>query len=181
MTTLIRLETAADRSTVQQLITAAFAPAEADRRPVVEAVLNEQLRRHPSYRPDLSLVAELDGTVVAQLTSSNGTIRSEDDNSPPLPVVALGPVSVHPDHQHRGLGSALMRAVIDAAREAGEPVLVLLGSPAFYGRFGFVAASTVGIVAPDPLWAEHFQALPLRDASSVPIGVFRYPAPFEGL
>ncbi len=166
---------------MQQVITAAFAPSVADGRPVAEAVLNNQLRRDPSYRPDLSMVLELDGTVVAQVTSSNGTIRSEDDTYRQLPIVALGPVSVHPDHQHRGLGSALVPAVIDAARDAGEPALVLLGSPAFYGRFGFVAASTVGIEAPDPLWAEHFQALPLRDASSVPTGVFGYAAPFEGL
>lgn len=181
MTTLIRPETGADRATVQRLITAAFAPTEWDGRPVVEAVLNDQLRRHPAYRAELSLVADIDGTVVGQVTASNGTIRSEDDNSLSFPVVALGPVSVHPDRQRRGLGSTLVRAVINAARDAGEPVLVLLGSPAFYGRFGFVAASTVGIVAPDPLWAGHFQALPLRDASSVPTGLFRYAAPFEGL
>ena len=60
-------------------------------------------------------------------------------------------------------------------------MIVLLGSPDFYGRFGFVAASWVGIDAPDPAWGRYFQVLPLAAHDARMVGRFRYPAPFEGL
>ena len=96
-------------------------------------------------------------------------------------MVAVGPVAVRPDHQRSGIGSALVRDVIARARGAGEQMMVLLGSPAFYGRFGFVPAATVRIEPPEPAWGEHFQVLPLSTDLQLPTGRFRYPAPFEGL
>ena len=62
-----------------------------------------------------------------------------------------------PSHQRTGIGSTMMRRLIAAADAAGEPAIVLLGSPDFYGRFGFVAASEIGIEAPDPAWGKYFQ------------------------
>ena len=75
-------------------------------------------------------------------------------------------------------GLALMHALIGAAEALDEPALVLLGSPDFYGRFGFVAASSVGIEAPDPAWGDHFQVLPLTGFDRSMTGRFRYAAPF---
>ena len=53
------------------------------------------------------------------------------------PVLALGPLSVRPDRQRGGVGSALMHAVLGAADALGEPLVALIGNPAYYRRFGF--------------------------------------------
>ena len=71
-----------------------------------------------------------------------------------------------------------MHAVIGAADAAGEPLIALLGDPRFYIRFGFVPASELGVEAPDPAWAEHFQVRTLTDCPPVVAGAFRYAAPF---
>ena len=63
-------------------------------------------------------------------------------------VAMLSPLSTAPDHQGRGIGTALVAAAIEAARGAGRPVLVLEGSPAFYGARGFSRASSLGFEAP---------------------------------
>jgi putative acetyltransferase len=74
-----------------------------------------------------------------------------------------------------------MHSVLGAGDASREPLVALLGDPAFYRRFGFVAASKLGIAAPDPAWGSHFQA---RVLSSVPrglTGTFRYASPFAEL
>lgn len=57
------------------------------------------------------------------------------------------------------------------------PLGVLLGEPAYYGRFGFRAAAVLGIAAPDPRWGEYFQARLLAGPPPV-TGTFRYAEPF---
>ena len=74
-----------------------------------------------------------------------------------------------------------MHTVLGAAETMGEPVVVLLGEPAYYSRFGFVAASTLGIEAPDPAWGDYFQARALSAWDGQRSGRFRYAAPFDRL
>ena len=71
----------------------------------------------------LDRIAEVDGEIVGQVTCSRGTLAGR-------PSVGLGPISVAPDHQRRGVGSALMEAALAAAEVTGEPVVVLLGDDA---------------------------------------------------
>ncbi|MBF0307089.1 MAG: GNAT family N-acetyltransferase, partial [Alphaproteobacteria bacterium] len=62
-----------------------------------------------------------------------------------------GPVAVRPDRQRQGIGRALVEAALEAARRLGAPGCVLVGDPAFYGRFGF--AARLGLThegVPDP-------------------------------
>ena len=54
-----------------------------------------------------------------------------------------------------------MHAVLGAADAIGEPMVVLLGNPDYYGRFGFVASSTVGVEPPEAEWGAFFQVRPL--------------------
>ena len=179
MTIEVRPEQPEDAAAVQRVIAAAF-PA-ADGTPtgtVVEVGLNDTLRRDPSWIPGLSLVAVRDGRVVGRLTSSYGTVT--DPAGGRRPVAGIGPVAVDPAEQGTGVGRALLSAVIERARRSGEPALVLLGDPAFYGRFGFRPAVAAGITPPDPAWGEHFQALVLTDGPP-PAGSFRYAAPFDAL
>ena len=174
----IRPEHAADRAAVQALIAAAFAPAEPTGRPVAEAVLNDELRQDPAYAPELSLVAELAGEIVGQVTSSYGLLVGPVGEQR---MVGVGPVSVLPRWQGQGIGSGLMLALIAAAERAGEPALVLLGSPEFYGRFGFVAAADVRIDAPDPAWGRYFQVRTLTAFDEQMVGRYHYSAPFDSL
>jgi putative acetyltransferase len=74
-----------------------------------------------------------------------------------------------------------MEAALAAAEVTGEPVVVLLGDPKYYSRFGFVPASTLGIESPGPWGDAYFQARPLATWSAGLAGPFRYAAAFERL
>ena len=177
MSVLIRPEEQADRTAVQALIGAAFGSGDRATGPIVEVGLNDELRRDPGWIPELTLVAEQYGRIVGQLTCSFGEL--DDDRRTRL--VGVGPVAVLPGRQGEGIGSLLMRSLIDAADARGERALILLGSPDFYGRFGFVPATDLQIGAPDPEWGKYFQALALRAHDPGVTGRFRYAAPFANL
>ena len=86
-------------------------------------------------------------------------------------------MAVDPARQGEGIGSRLMTALVERATEAGQPVLVLLGDPVFYSRFGFVPASRLGITG-EPEWGDFFQAVPLGDGDVVAPGEYRGPRGF---
>jgi putative acetyltransferase len=138
-----------------------------------EAALVVWLLQDPAAIPQLSLVAERGDELVGHVVCSRGRI---DD----APALGLGPVSARPDQQRGGVGSALMYAVLGAAQALDEPVVVLLGDPAYYLRFGFGPASALGIAAPEPQWGDLFQALALGTGPA-PRGTFRYAEPFDRL
>jgi putative acetyltransferase len=169
---IVRRETASDVEVARAVQAAAFA-AEAGVEPP-EARLLDELRADEDWLPALSLVAVSGGEVIGHVACSRAHVGD-------VPVVALGPIGVRPDAQLTGIGSALVHAVLGAAEALGEPLVGLLGSPAYYGRFGFVAASDVGIEAPDPAWGEHFQVRAFVPPAAVPRGRFRYATPFDRL
>jgi putative acetyltransferase len=110
----------------------------------------------------LSLVATLEGRVVGHAAFSQVTIGAQD-----LSWCGLGPLSVMPAHQRSGIGSALIRSGL-------RRLSVVLGDPAYYGRFGF--APSAGLVYPGPP-ASHFMALALDGA--LPTGEVRYHPAFS--
>ncbi|MBQ0932675.1 N-acetyltransferase [Ideonella sp. 4Y16] len=117
----------------------------------------------------VSLVAEVDGVVVGHVAVSPVTIS---DGSPGWH--GLGPISVLPAWQRQGVGSALMQAALERLRSQGAAGCVLLGDPAYYGRFGFAARP--GLVYPGPP-AAYFMALPL--AGVLPQGEVSYHPAFS--
>lgn len=139
----------------------------------VEAPLVDWLRACPAWIPEFSLVAlGLDGDVVGHVVCTRGTVES-------APALALGPLSVRPDWQRRGVGKALMHAVLGAADALGEPLVALLGSTEYYPKFGFRPASEYGIVPRDPEWGAHFQVRSLTAYDPSVRGEFAYPEPFD--
>jgi putative acetyltransferase len=64
------------------------------------------------------------------------------------PVLALGPIGVAPDRQHRGIGSSLVSGSLEEAARRGERAVILLGDPGFYGRLGFAPGSRHGLRNP---------------------------------
>ncbi len=90
-------------------------------------------------------VAVVDGEVVGHVGVSHCWIDARREL---VEACVLSPLSTHPDHERRGIGSALVGAAIEAARATGRAALFLEGSPTFYGARGFQPASTHGIEAP---------------------------------
>ncbi len=93
----------------------------------------------------------------------------------PSPVAGVAPVCVGAAHQGHGVGSALMDALIGAAAGQQWPLLVLLGDPAYYERFGFGPAAVLGLSYP-PVGAAnpHFQARKLPGYAEALRGEFSY-------
>jgi putative acetyltransferase len=170
---VIRRETLGDRAAVDAVIWAAFGQPGSDTTPG-ETTLVQALRNDPGWIEALSLVATRNRQIVGHVVCTRGWVGE-------LAALGLGPISVLPDSQRQGIGQALMHSVIGAADAAGEPLIALLGDPRFYGRFGFVEASKIGILAPHPGWGAHFQVRTLTDSPASIVGTFRYAAPFEHL
>ena len=167
---LIRRERPVDHAAVDAVHEAAFG-----RR--AEADLLSALRRGPWWVPELSLVAEGatgsgGGGITGHVVTTRGTLGAE-------PALGLGPIGVAPAAQGRGIGTALVHAVLAAAEARGETLVAVLGDPAFYRRFGFRPSTELGITAPDPAWGTSFQAR--RLAGRERVGPFRYAAPFDTL
>lgn len=99
----------------------------------------------------LSLVATLNDRVVGHIMYSPATIGD-------VTGAALGPMSVLPEHQRLGIGSALVTTGNQRLRDADHPFIIVLGHPTFYPRFGFHRASTHGVTCE---WAVPDEALML--------------------
>jgi len=97
------------------------------------------------------------------------------------PALALAPLSVRPDLQRRGVGLALMHAVLGAADALGEPLVALLGDPVYYSRFGFRLSEEYGIRPPVPECRPRFQVRVLAAYPQSLRGTFAYPDPFDGM
>ena len=169
---LIRRESPGDAGAIRDVTAAAFTAPGKDY-PPPEAVLVDELRASEAWLPALSLVATgAGGDVIGHVVCTRGHVGQ-------APVLALGPLSVRPDRQLRGVGSALMHAVLGAGDALGEPLVALLGSPAYYGRFGFRLSGEYQIQPPVARWQPHFQVRALTAYQPGLRGTFAYPEPFD--
>jgi putative acetyltransferase len=128
---IVRLEAASDREASIEVERAAFAQP-------LEATIAEAVRDDAG---SFAYVAEEASEVVGHVQMSRAWVGES-------PVLALGPIGVMPDRQGKGIGSSLVRAALDEAVRRGEVAVILLGDPAYYGRFGFEPASRYGLRSP---------------------------------
>lgn len=125
-----------------------------------------QLRAGVNAIERLSFAALEDGALVGtiqcwpvQLTAEDGTVA---------PLILVGPVAVHPDHQRRGIGRELMEATLASADAAGCEPLMLIGDAIYYERFfGFTADHTRGWILPGPVERDRLLAR-LRPGQALP-------------
>jgi putative acetyltransferase len=128
---------------------------------------------------DRDVVDALSFVALGETTSPVGHVTASTASVGPHAVVAVGPIGVLPEHQGRGIGSALMHAMLGAADAVDVPMVVLLGAPRYYSRFGFRPAAPLGIVAPEPEWGDAFQARLLRAYTPSLAGPFAFAPSFS--
>ena len=175
---MIRPERVADHEAVVALLRAAC-PTPA------EAALVEALRA--AGDATVALVAEragdrdrAGGGVVGHVLFSPVSVTPRDGGRA-ASGLGLAPLAVAPSAQRRGIGGALVRAGLDACRARGCGVVVVLGDPAYYARFGFRRATDHG-VANEYGADEAFMLLELLPGTLPPAGgVARYAPAFASL
>lgn len=144
-----------------------------------ESRLVESLRSSDAFLPELSRVAVLDGRIVGHILFTRIAIRTERGQ---VPALALAPMAVVPEHQRQGIGSALVREGLETARKQGHAIVIVLGHPDYYPRFGFIPAATYGIRPPFEAPSEAFLACALQPGALEGIeGVVEYSPPFDAV
>jgi putative acetyltransferase len=197
---VIRPETSSDQPAIFDVIARAFGRE-------AEARLVDALRTSTAFIPELSLVACLaeargrggraeagpgasekmlaDGPsaredmladVVGHILFTRMAIKGSDASHDAL---ALAPLAVLPAHQRSGIGAALVRYGLAASAGLGHHIVIVLGHPEYYPKFGFVPASRFGIRPPFDVRPEAFMALELQPGALLHVqGEAEYAAPF---
>jgi putative acetyltransferase len=173
---VIRAEAPADHDAIRRVVAAAF-------RSDAEAELVDRIRASPEYVPALALVAEAAGEIVGHVMISGAIIRNGGGDRR---ISMLSPLAVVPEHQRGGVGAALVERALGLADISGEPIVILEGSPAYYGRFGFEPSAGHGIEIHLPAWAPpeaaQVKLLTSYDPDDPTLrGTVVYPPAFDGL
>lgn len=162
----IRPEQPADSDAIRALTTEAFATA--PHSSGTEAAIVDALRAAAALT--LSLVAVEGNKIVGHVAFSPVTIDGAERG-----WLGLGPVSVKPGRQRGGIGSGLIREGLRRLREMGAGGCVLLGDPAYYGRFSFAADPALVLEGVPP---EYFMRVSF--GAELPAGTVRYHTAFDG-
>lgn len=161
----IRDETPEDLRAIAAVTAAAF--LNASHTSHTEQFIVNALRK--AGKLTISLVADVDGVVVGNVVVSPVCVSDGTSG-----WFGLGPISVLPAYQRHGVGSQLMHEALRILRERGACGCVVLGEPAYYGRFGFRADSKLVLQGVPP---EYFQAISF--GSSRPSGIVTYHESFD--
>lgn len=166
----IRVEQPLDYQATSEIILQAFGQDN-------EVRLVEKIRESDRYIPNLSLVAEINGVVVAHVLFSYIDLVSEVTYK----VLSLAPLAVRSPNQKQGIGSALVREGLARANAMGETIAIVLGHPQFYSRFGFEPSVRYGIESPFPVPNDFFMVKTLTGYQNSHKGKVIYPPAFAGV
>lgn len=173
MSIIIRTETKHDYTQIYNINYAAFGNRED------EAKLVERIRESENFVSQLSIVAEQHGEIIGHLLMSKAEII-EGENS--HEVIVLAPVAVRPDCQKQGIGEQLITESLKRCRKLGYSIVLLIGHPSYYPKFGFKQARQLGLEltqfeVPDDV----FMVCELEEGTLGKIkGELRYPSTFFG-
>lgn len=166
MNILIRPETSADHESIRHVNRLAFGQDD-------EARLVDALRDGSFLR--VSLVAEQPGLVVGHILFSDLPIIT---GAGTVPALVLAPMAVLPELQNQGIGSVLVQRGLEACRQQGHRIVVVLGHPNFYPHFGF-SPKLAGHLESPFSGKDSFMALELVPGALDGVaGRVQYPPPF---
>lgn len=167
---VIREERPSDGATIAEVVRRAYADVPySDHR---EHVMVDRLRATDAYVPELSLLAEVGGKAVGHVLLTKAEIRSDRSV---VSALALAPLSVVPAFRCRGIGKRLIGCAHDRALALGFGVILLVGIPSYYRRFGYERLSRYPIKLPFDAPDENRMILALRpDALDGVAGTVRY-------
>ena len=151
----IRPETPRDLDAIRRVNEQAFGQR-------AEADIVEKLRSRAVLT--LSLVAVRENEVEGHIAFSPIAVESEGSS---FAAIALAPMAVLPACQRQGIGGQLVRAGLEACRDLGHEIVVVLGYPAYYSRFGFVPAGPKSMSCEFEVPEEAFMVLELREGALV--------------
>jgi putative acetyltransferase len=138
-----------------------------------EADLVDELRAAGAVL--VSLVAEIQEQIVGHILFSRMSIETPGG---PVQAAALAPMAVLPEHQRRGIGGQLVRHGLNLLRDRGEQIVIVVGHPNYYPRFGFSCEKTLSLEGPFP--QDAFMAMELHPGALEGVrGTVRYPAAFR--
>jgi predicted N-acetyltransferase YhbS len=156
----IRLEEEEDRLFVEELTREAFwnkyAPG------CDEHLLVRNLRHTAAFIRELDFVAVCQGAIVGHSLCVKSAVKTSEAE---YPAVTLGPLSVAPAYQNRGIGGRLIAHTGEAARGMGYKAIMLYGDPAYYTRFGFKVSKAYGITDRDRRYPAALLALALYEGA----------------
>lgn len=158
MNIILRKETEKDYRAVEELTRAAFwnlyEPG------CHEHFILHNLRKSVDFIPELDFLAEKEGQITGQIIYTRGVIQSASGLE--KVVICFGPVSVRPDFQKQGIGSALINHSLSIARLMRFPAVCIYGDPRYYHRFGFRCAEKWDIQTADGKYAVALMVLELQ-------------------
>lgn len=105
------------------------------------------LRDHPDYLPEFSFVAEYENKIIGNIFYAKSHVINELNQK--LDTLTFGPVSVLPDYQRKGVGTALIRHTVEIANEKEYPAIIIYGSPSNYCKHGFKSSKDYQISTKD--------------------------------
>ncbi|AFY42373.1 GNAT family N-acetyltransferase [Nostoc sp. PCC 7107] len=164
----IRCESPQDYLAIAEVNTLAFGQDN-------EAKLIAKIRCSDRYIPELSVVAEIDNFVVGHILFSYIDLVGQET----LKVLGLAPLAIHPQFQNQGIGSALVKAGLAIAETKKAPLVIVLGHPHFYSRFGFQSSSVYEIESPFPVPEDVFMVKLLKSYQERYKGKVVYPSAFN--
>jgi putative acetyltransferase len=139
MSLIVRPQRRDEDAAVRDVVSAAFAHQEG------VGGLVDALRESWAWVDDLSLVADDQGEVVGHVLLTKAILDAPERL---VDVLVLSPLSVRPDRQRAGIGTALVRAAAEAADAHGAPLVFLEGNPAYYAPRGFRQGGPLGFGRP---------------------------------
>ncbi|QLE54406.1 GNAT family N-acetyltransferase [Nostoc sp. TCL26-01] len=140
-----------------------------------EAQLIAAIRMSEFSIPELALVAEVDHVVVGHILFSYINLVDEVT----FKVISLAPIAVHPDFQKQGIGTQLVQAGLAKLATRKEVMVIVLGDPQFYTRFGFEPSVKYDIASPFPVPEDVFMVKPLPGYQAKYRGNVIYPPAFN--
>lgn len=167
---IIRKELPIDYKTVYSVIKSAFENAEhSDGN---EQDLVNALRTSTAFIPELSLVAEINKKIVGHIMFTEIQIMNSIE-------LALAPLSVLPEYQRKGIGTALITEGHKIAKDLGYNYSVVLGSEKYYPKNGYLPAGKFGIKPPFEVPSENFMIYKIREDAPKISGVVKYAKEFS--